>query len=124
MSTVVREVERNRVTIRVVRSHAGDSRYMYQAWRPAGDDRFTATMEAKDGTTWGRVDTLRDSAAVDQSDHTEHMSGWVTWTTAQQAAAYELIYTAFPEARDGYRSRGEILMFGDPAPVADAMRSK
>lgn len=109
--------------VRVVLRKESPGLWVYEAWEPAGDRRYAETMEGQIGGTWGRVDSLLFVGKTSE-DPDEYMAQWVEWERSRRDAAYRAILQAFPEGMDGYRSKGLIRMFGNPAPVRARLERK
>ena len=107
--------------VRVVRQRE-ERHWLYTAWEPVQDRRYSATMDAPDSGTWGRVDTRRhpdpDSLPGD------HVQGLIYWELEQRRNAYRAIESAFPEATEGFRSQGTVIALGDPESVLERMSRK
>jgi hypothetical protein len=109
--------------VRVVLRHDEPGLWIYEAWEPVGDRSYTETMEAKEGGAWGRIDTQRFDGEAPK-DPAAYLACFITREQERRQAAYRPIIQAFPEAIEGYRSKGLIRMFGNPASVRARLERK
>lgn len=111
MKTFVRSLD-NEVRVVCQAAEVSPGCVVFAAWEPVGDAEYRETMTSRVGVKMGRVDTKRTKEPNPDSDAA--FSRHVASLFEEHRRAYDFIEEAFPEALDGMRSKGTILLIGIP----------
>jgi hypothetical protein len=86
--------------------------WVFTAWEMPADGH--GEVQSHGGETWGRVDTRPRPDTPLPEETIDRYEICEAWERSQRTRAYAIIHDLYPETKAAMRTRGQLLVLGDP----------